>query len=559
MSAITTELRDDETSFDNVIVGAGSAGCVLAARLSEDSDRTVLLIEAGNRPRGIVARMPAAAGINFVRPGLNWCLETVPQRELVNRRVFIAAGKGLGGSSAINAMCYMRGHPDDYNGWAEGGAKGWAYADVLPYFKRNEAYDSGGDPTYRGQRGPFVTTKAQIHGRLQEAFVAAGDDDEAGLTDDPNGFRQEGFFTCDRAIRRGERVSSSTAYLDPILDRPNLRILTGAAAHRVVLENRRAVGVAYATDGQLRQVRARHEVILSAGAIRSPHLLMLSGIGPADHLGDNGITVEADLPAVGAHLEDHVEVQVTFGCRQPVSHSRYMRADRKLAAGLRWLLFKDGIGATTGFEAGALIRSTSNLPSPNMQIFLYPALFDETLPTAGVHGFGLGMNLNRCQSRGTIRLGSSDPAARPSIDPAYLTEPDDLELLVDAVERARAIVASSSFDGLRGEEIGPGSKARSRSDIAQWVRHVLIGNWHLAGTCRMGNGSDTVTDSQGRVHGIERLRVVDASSMPRVVNANLAATVMMMAEKISDPIRERPALEPQPAPYAGAPAMAVMS
>jgi choline dehydrogenase len=545
--------------FDDIVVGSGSAGSIVAARLSEDRDRSVLLLEAGTRPRGLIARMPAAAGINFIRPSINWCYQSDEQPELHGRRVLIAAGRALGGSSAINAMCYMRGHPRDFDAWVRDGASGWSFADVLPYFKRNEAYDSGGDPAFRGYDGPFVTTKARAWGAIQEAFLEAGRDETAGTTDDPNGYRQEGFFTCDRAIRRGERVSTATAYLDPAAARSNLRIQTDASVHRILIEHNRAIGVEYTTAGRLHRAYSRHEIILSAGTIRSPHLLMLSGIGPADHLGALGIPVVVDLPSVGSQLEDHIEAQLTFRSRVPLSHSRYMRPDRTVAAGLRWFAFRDGIGATTGFEVGALLRSSRNPGHPDMQIYLYPALLNGALPDRRAHGFGFGMDLNRCRSRGTIRLASADPRATPRIDPAYLSDPEDLTLMVEAVERARAIVAGRAFDKIRGEELGPGPQAKSRDAIATWIREVLIGNWHLTGSCRMGSGADSATDTEGRVHGIASLRIVDASIMPRVVNANPAATVMMMAEKISDRIRGRAPLPPQLVRYDGMDAGAAAS
>ncbi len=553
------EMDGSVDAFDHVVVGAGAAGCVLAARLSEDSHNRVLLLEAGHRPRGLLQQMPAAAGLVAFRPGLNWGQETLPQRELCGRRLPLAAGKALGGSSAINAMCHLRGHADDYDGWAAAGAAGWSFADLLPYFMASESYRSGGDPAWRGYRGPFATAKATVCGPLQEAFMAAGAD-HGGLTEDANGFRQEGFFTCDRAIARGRRVSAATAWLYPALGRPNLRLLTGAKAHRVLMERGRATGVAFAWRGRLRHARALQGVTLCAGALRSPQLLMLSGIGPPDHLRAFGIAVVADLPSVGANLQDHIEAQVTLRCRAPVSHSRYLRPDRKLAAGLRWLLTGGGICAQTGFEVGALLRSSQAGASPDLQIFFYPALLDGPLPDTRCHGFGFGMNLNRCHSRGRVRLASSDPEAAPAVDPAYLSHPGDSARLVEAVERARAIAAAPAFARLAGQELAPGPQARGRAAILRWLRQAAVGNWHPAATCPMGDGADAVLDAEGRVRGVEALRVVDASAMPRLVNANPAATVMAMAEKIADLMRARPPLPPRqvtvwrPSPPGRAPA-----
>lgn len=524
--------------YDVIIVGSGSAGATLAGRLSEDADRSVLLIEAGPSDRSLAIDMPGAAYMNFMSPRYNWMDHTVPQMELGGRKAFAASGRVLGGSSSINTMVYMRGHPSDFDGWEASGAKGWSHAAVLPYFKRSETYDDVGDTRYRGTTGPLRTSKATIHGPLQEGFLEAGQQAGFLFTPDPNGAQQEGFYVADQTISSGRRSSARRAYLSPAEGRSNLTIALRSHVVAVTLARQTATGVRVRSGGKERQIRARKEVVLSAGAARSPQILMLSGIGPADSLKAHDIGVVHHLPGVGGNLQEHIEIQLVFRCKEPVSHSRYMRPDRQMLAGLQWLAFKTGPCASTGFDVGAVLKTDSALPAPDTEVYLYPALLDGATPKRGQHGFGIAVGLTRARSRGHVRLGSSDPLAPPLIDPCYLSEPSDLAGLKRCVEMAREIAAAPALNRhVSGTIDAPASN--TAPDVEAWIRQTMIGVWHLVGTCRMGSGADAVTDQEGRVHGIERLRVVDGSLMPKITNANLNAPIIMMAERIADAIKGR--------------------
>jgi choline dehydrogenase len=517
---------------DYIIVGAGSAGCVLAGRLAM-TGAGVLLVEAGPRDGAVLTEMPGAAWVHFSRPRFNWAFRTVPQAELGGRRDFIAAGRVVGGSSSINTMFWMRGHRHDFDAWGRV-APGWSYSACLPYFKRSEAFS--GDARFRGQNGPVRVTQARPHGPVQEGFLQAVQAAGHGFTADPNGAEQRGAFVAQQTIHGGRRWSAARAYLRG-RDLDGLTVLTGARATRVVIEGGRAIGVEIA--GRLH--RAAREVIVSSGALRSPQLLMLSGIGPADHLRAIGVPVVHDLPGVGQSLQDHIEIQLTFVLKDPVSHSRHLRPDRALAALAQWAVFKTGPCATTGFDVGAMIATRSSVP--DVQAYLYPALTDGTAPRRDLHGFGLGIGCNAARGRGEVRLASADPAADPAVDPRYLSEPDDLRALVDGVQVARAIAASDGLSGLVARELDP--VTRDRVEIEAWVRRTMIGIWHPAGTCRMGRDPMAVTDPNGCVHGIEGLRICDASLFPTIPNANLNAPVIMAAERIADAILGRPFLPPE--------------
>ena len=535
-------------TFDYVIVGAGSAGCVLANRLSADRAARVLLLEAGPDDRSWLIRMPAAYGIVALSPRFNWCFETVPQAHLDGRRVFQPRGKALGGSSSINGMAYIRGHALDYERWAEEGAPGWSYAEVLPYFRRCETSARGPD-AYRGGEGPVATqVKTAVH-PLDRAFVEAGVQAGYARAEDVNGYRQEGFGRFDMNIDAGYRASTAHAYLGPVRDRPNLVVETGALAHRVVFEGRRAVGVTYEHRGGLREARAEREVILSGGAFASPQLLLLSGVGPADELAALDIRVVADLPGVGKNLHDHLEVHLLYEAASGPTFDPYLRPHRKALIGLRWFLFKDGPCASNRVEAGAFIRSRAGVRHPDIQYHFWPFFLDGWKPSGKRRGFCIGVGTLRATSRGQVTLASTDPRDAPLIDPNYLASEEDRVDLRRCVELTRELAAQKAFDGFRATEVDPGPAAASDAEIDAYVRRSSESAFHPCGTCKMGGGDMAVVDPECRVRGIEGLRVVDAAIMPSITSGNLNAPVMMMGEKAADMILGRPPPEPSNAPF----------
>jgi choline dehydrogenase len=473
--------------------------------------------------------MPAAFYINVYRPKFNWQHNSVEQDALHGRRIYLPAGRGLGGSSAIHDCFHLRGHRLDYDDWGRMGAEGWSFAAALPAFRRSEDCEAAVDPNYRGRGGPMRIHKARPVGAIAEAYLDAAGGLGLSYNSDPNGAEQEGAFTSDETIRDGERESTATAYLRDGVKGTGLVVRTGVQVRRILLEKDRAVGVEVEAQGRQVEVRA-DEIIVSAGAVRSPHLLMLSGIGPAAELARHGIPVVLDHPHVGQNLQDHLILQLGYMATKPVSHARYLRTDRKLLAGLRWLVMRDGICATTGFEVGTIMRSSLAVDRPDLQSYLCPILTNGFVPRTDQHGFSIGALVNRCRSRGTIGLLSGDPRVAPRIDPNYLSHPDDLAMLRDAFAFCRALASQRSFDGFRGLELGPG---RGKDVEIEWLRSNVVSGWHLSGTCRMGRPDESVTDGQGRVHGIAGLRVVDASLMPHVPNANTNASTIMLAERIS--------------------------
>ncbi|MEX2650349.1 MAG: choline dehydrogenase [Alphaproteobacteria bacterium] len=537
----------NQPSYDYVIVGAGSAGCVLANRLSEDADVRVLLLEAGGPADDWRVKMPSALAEAIAGTRFNWAYRTEPEPHLGGRRIGHPRGRVLGGSSSINGMMYVRGHALDYDRWAQKGCRGWAYADVLPYFRKAEAHEDGGDD-FHGGDGPLNVTTSRMTNPLSRAFVQAGVEAGYAATPDANGRQQEGFGRADRTTHRGRRWNTAVAYLDPVRERPNLTIVTGALAHRIVFENTRALGVAYEQDGRVTTAHAEREVILAGGTINSPQLLMLSGLGPAHDLRALGIEVTRDLPGVGANLHDHPDITVKQACIRPVSLHKDVQPLSKALIGLRWFLFHDGLAATNHYEAQAFIRSRPGLDQPDLQLTFLPfAPSAETIQSArsiGRHAFQSHADIMRPTSRGRLWLASADPRTPPRIVFNYLATRGDAETMVRAVKLIRELHAQKAFDDFRGEELSPGPSVRSDAEIESWVRATVDTAYHPVSTCKMGLASDpmAVVDPECQVYGIERLRVIDASVMPDVVSGNTNAPTIMIAEKMADAVRARPPL-----------------
>ncbi|GIX34745.1 MAG: choline dehydrogenase [Lysobacteraceae bacterium] len=525
--------------YDYIIVGAGSAGCVLAHRLSADPSVRVLLLEAGGRDWHPFIHMPAGIAKLVGRKGVNWDYYTEPEPALHGRRLWWPRGKVLGGSSSINAMCYVRGAPADYDQWAAEGATGWDWAGVLPYFLRAED-NTRGPSALHGIGGPLAVSDLRHHNPLSEAFLAAAG--EAGYPSNPdfNGPRQEGFGFYQVTQREGARCSTARAYLDPARDRPNLTIRTRAQAERILVERGRAVGVCYRQGDRRIEVRAQREVLLAGGALNSPQLLMLSGIGPADHLREHGIAVIADLPGVGRNLQDHLDICTVDTCRTAVTYDR----TNDLLIALDYYLFRRGPGTSNIAESGGFVRSRLATDARcDLQFHFVPAILDD-------HGRnripGNGYTLHACalrpRSRGHLELASADPARKVRIHANYLSDEEgaDLRTMVEAVRLARELLAQPALRPFRAGELFPGEAARTEAEIVDFIRAKAETIYHPVGTCRMGQDRLAVVDPELRVRGIEGLRVVDASVMPSLIGGNTNAPTIMIAERACDLIlRER--------------------
>jgi choline dehydrogenase len=523
-------------AYDYIIVGSGSAGSVLANRLSAEPDAKVLLLEAGGSDASLFVRMPAGIA-KLDTPRFNWLYETAPQPAMDGRRMYWPRGRILGGSSSINAMIYIRGQAADYDHWHKVGNAGWGYADVLPYFKKAERNERLHDD-FHGGDGPLNVAERPYTNPLSHAFVAAAQQAGVPLNADFNGATQLGCGLFQVTQKGGARWSAASAYLHPASARGNLTIITKAQAMRVLIEHGRAVGVEYVRGGKPHTVRAEREVLLAAGAINSPQLLLLSGIGPADELRANGAPVVFDLPGVGKNLQDHINVNIVRRAEKPITLDGKDRGLAALAVALQWLLRRTGPGTSNVAEAGAFVVSRLGAPTPDIQYHFIPA---QVVNHARTRLDGHGVTLHACclrpQSRGEIRLGSADPLAPPVMDPRYLGSDYDLKVLIEGIRHGREILAAPALASWLGEERLPGAACQSNAAIEAFIRATAETEYHPVGTCKMGTDAMAVVDDRLRVRGIERLRVIDASIMPTIVSGNTNAPVIMIAEKGADMVR----------------------
>ena len=523
---------------DFVIVGAGSAGCAMAYRLSE-AGASVLVIEHGGTDAGPFIQMPAALSYPMNMSRYDWGYQSEPEPHLNNRRLACPRGKVIGGSSSFNGMVYVRGHARDFDTWAEMGAAGWSFSDVLPYYKRMETWHDGGhggDPAWRGTDGPLHVSRGPRKNPLFKAFVDAGRQAGYEVTDDYNGEKQEGFGPMEQTVWRGRRWSAANAYLRPALKRPNCDIVRGLAT-RVVIEDGRATGIELVRGGRKQIIRARREVVLAASAINSPRLLMLSGIGPAAHLADHGIDVIADRPGVGANLQDHLELYIQQASLQPITLYKYWNLVGKGIIGAQWLFTKTGLGASNQFESAAFIRSKAGVEYPDIQYHFLPiAVRYDGRAAAEGHGFQAHVGPMRSPSRGAVTLRSAQPADAPVIRFNYMSTERDWEDFRTCIRLTREIFGQEAFKPYTGKEIQPGSDVQSDDDLNAFIAEHAESAYHPCGTCRMGGADDpnAVVDPQGRVIGVDALRVADSSIFPQITNGNLNAPSIMVGEKMSD-------------------------
>ena len=532
---------------DYVVVGAGSAGCALAYRLSEDGKSSVLVLEYGGTDYGPLIQMPAAFSIPMNMRAYDWGYRTEPEPHLGGRRLATPRGKVIGGSSSINGMVFVRGHPQDFDRWEEAGARGWAFKDVLPYFRRMETahLNGSGEEGWRGKNGPLHVTRGTLTNPLYRAFTEAGLQAGYSFTADYNGSKQEGFGPMEMTVWKGRRWSAANAYLRPALKRPNVMLRTGARAERILFEGRQAVGVLFRRWGRVETVRARKEVIVAASAINSPQLLMLSGVGPADDLRKHGIEMVANRPGVGANLQDHLEVYVQQACTSPITLNAHLGLFARARIGLQWMTLGTGLGATNHFEACAFIRSEAGVPYPDFQLHFLPAAVRyDGRAAATAHGFQVHVGPMRSPSRGKVRLVSPDAKTPPSILFNYMSAPEDWRDFRKAIRLTREVFAQKAFDDFRGKELAPGDSAQSDRALDDFIRENVESAYHPCGTCRMGpvDEVNSVVDAECRVIGTHALRVVDSSIFPEITNGNLNAPTMMVGEKAADMILGRPPL-----------------
>ncbi len=529
---------------DYVIVGAGSAGCAVAYRLAE-AGRSVLVVEYGGSDFGPFIQMPGALSYPMNMARYDWGYRTEPEPHLNNRRLACPRGKVIGGSSSINGMVFVRGHARDFDHWRDQGAAGWGYADVLPYFMRMEHWH-GGASTVRGADGPLHVTRGPRDNPLHSAFVEAGRQAGYVTTEDYNGLQQEGFGPMEQTVWKGRRWSAANAYLKPALKRPNCTLVRGLA-QRIVIGEGRATGVEILRKGRAETMTARREVILAASSINTPKLLMLSGIGPGAHLAEHGIAVVADRAGVGQNLQDHLELYIQMASLQPITLYRYWPLPGKAWVGARWLFTGTGVGASNNFESTGFIRSDAGVDYPDIQYHFLPIAvrYDGKAPAEG-HGFQAHVGPMRSKSRGAVRLASADPAAAPSIRFNYMSHPDDWTEFRTAIRLTREIFGQDAFKPYVKHEIQPGADVTSDDAIDAFVREHAESAYHPCGTAKMGDRGDpsAVVDPEGRVIGVDALRVVDTSVFPRITNGNLNAPAIMVGEKMADHILGRTPLPP---------------
>jgi choline dehydrogenase len=530
--------------FDYIIVGAGSAGCVLANRLGADLSKSILVIEAGPMDYNLMIHIPAGVYSAWTNPKLNWNYASEAEAALGERHIETPRGRVLGGSSSINSMVYMRGHPRDFDNWRDTfGLEGWGYADCLPYFKAGESYARGGDD-WRGDKGPLGVSPGTFDNPLFDAFIAAGGQAGLGQTDDPNGQHPEGVARLDATRRFGRRCSAAVAHLRPALKRGNVQLMTSAQVKKINIEKGRATGVTVLRKGASARINAG-EVILSGGAINSPQLLMLSGIGPADHLAAHRISCVADLQGVGQNLMDHPCLIMQFSSQIGFPIHRVDRPLNMLAAGAQWVFTREGIAASNIWEAGGMVKGSHDVDVANLHYHFAPVAFhyDDRKITLS-QGFDIHVDLCRPTSRGAITLSSSNPLDPPKIHFNYLSHHDEVQDLVDAVISTRELVSQNAFDIFRGAELDPGPDVRTRPEIESWIRQTIGTDFHPSGTCAMGHGPQSVVGPDFRVRGIDGLRVVDASVFPMIPSANLNAPTQMLASRAADEIACRPQRDP---------------
>ncbi|MNB98363.1 Oxygen-dependent choline dehydrogenase [compost metagenome] len=523
--------------FDYIVVGAGSAGCVVANRLSADGQKTVLLLEAGPHHNNLILQMPAALGLPLESTKFNWGFKSEPEPGLNGNRSDQHRGRVLGGSSSINGMVFVRGNPLDFDNWANLGLPNWSYSHCLPYFKKMETYE-GGASEYRGGDGPMHVHQCQADNPLYKAFLGAAQDYGLKLNKDQNGYQQEGVNVAQASTYKGERWSTARGYLDPAKDRSNLTVMTGSQVVGLIFSGKKAVGVKYEVKGMVREAYAEREVILSAGAFGTPQLLLLAGIGNSEELTALGIDVRHHLPGVGKDLQDHVAVAIQYSTpKKGVSPTRQLSPIGRLFVGARWLATHGGLGGSNYFEVGAFFRGNDSVEYANLQHEFFPMVGEFYRGKARITpGFQYFTSVMRPESRGSVTLASKDPKAAPIIKLNFLTAPEDIRQLREGIRVTREIIAQRSWDELRGEELSPGKHIQSDAELDAWIRDNAGTGYHAVSTCRMGYDPMAVVDQDGRVHGLEGLRIVDASVFPRLTTGNTNAPTIMLAEKLSDHI-----------------------